>query len=33
MEKASVVWMTAQGIRRPERTTAMLAPGPWKAIV
>jgi serine/threonine protein kinase len=32
-ENASVLWMTEQGIRRPERMTAMLAPGPWKAIV
>ena len=33
LEKASAAWMTEQGIRRPERMTAMLAPGPWKAIV
>ncbi|MEP7123870.1 MAG: protein kinase [Byssovorax sp.] len=32
-EKASAQWMTDQGVRRPEQLTAMLAPGPWKAIV
>ncbi len=31
--KASVAWMTEQGIRKPERMIAMLAPGPWKPIV
>jgi eukaryotic-like serine/threonine-protein kinase len=33
LEKASITWMTEQGIRRPERMTAMLAPGAWKPIV
>jgi hypothetical protein len=33
LQAESVSWMTAQGIRRPERMTAMLAPGSWKPIV